>query len=203
MHGAGERGADLEDVKRHGLPRLVEELGGLPFVVVSPQCPEGSFWYLHLTALGGLLDQVMARHPVDPDRVYLTGLSMGGYGAWHLAARLPERFAAVVPVCGGGLSSFGFPDKVCALREVPVWAFHGAEDPVVPLSETTRLVEKLRACGGNVKLTVYPGVGHDAWTHAFREPQLLPWLFAQKRPGRAPTRGSQSRRISPGAGESR
>lgn len=180
LHGAGERGDDLDLVRRHGVPRRVEE-EDFPFVAVSPQCAAGASWHRQLPALKSLLEEVLACHTIDPDRVYLTGISMGGYGAWHLAARFPQLFAAVVPVCGGGLPSAGFPEKVCALRDVPVWAFHGAEDLVVPVQETTQLVEKLRACGGDVRLTIYPGVGHDSWTRTYAEPQLYAWLLAQRR----------------------
>jgi predicted peptidase len=180
LHGAGERGADLEIVKRHGVARVVDEADDFPFITVSPQCPAGSYWYLQLTALRGLLDEVMAHQAAHPDRVYLTGLSMGGYGAWHLGAKHPDRFAAVVPVCGGGLASRGFPDKVCALKDVPVWAFHGSDDDIVPLSESVRLVERLRGCGGKVELTVYPGVGHDSWTRTFANPRVFEWMLEHR-----------------------
>ena len=162
------------------MARRVEELEDFPFVVVSPQCPIGTLRHLQLTTLRGLLDEVMERHAVDSDRVYLTGLSMGGYGVWHLAAKHPERFAAVVPICGGGLASQGFPDKVCALKDVPVWAFHGADDEVVPLSESRRLCERLRECGGKVELTVYQGVGHDSWTRTYENPRVFEWLLEHR-----------------------
>ena len=180
LHGAGERGDDLEQVKRQGVARLVEELPDFPFVVASPQCPARSFWYLRLTALRALLDEVAARHAVDVGRVYLTGLSMGGYGVWHLAAKHPDRFAALVPICGGALSSRGFPDKVCVLKDVPVWAFHGADDKVVPVTETTRLCERLRACGGKVELTIYQDVGHDSWTRTYENPRVFKWMLEHR-----------------------
>jgi predicted peptidase len=181
LHGSGERGDDLELVKRHGVPRVVEDDPSLPFVAISPQCPAGGRWHLYLKTLGALLDDAAARYAVDPDRICLTGLSMGGYGTWHLAARYPDRFAAIAPICGGGLRSRGFPEKARALRGVPVWAFHGARDANVPVEETQRLVDVLRDCGGDVRLTIYPDAGHDAWTRTYADPRLFEWMLAQRR----------------------
>jgi predicted peptidase len=127
---------------------------------------------MHVVTLGLLLSQVVATLPVDPDRVYLTGISMGGYGTWHLGARYPERFAAVAPICGYGLVSQGFPGRVCNLRDVPVWAFHGKQDEIVPPAECQELVDTLRACGGTVRFTVYPDADHDSWTRTYANPEL-------------------------------
>jgi predicted peptidase len=181
LHGAGERGHDLEDVKRHGIPKIVEEVDEFPFMAVSPQCPPGAWWYQFLKTLAGLVDHILASYPVDARRVYLTGMSMGGYGAWHLAARAPRRFAAIAPVCGGGLASQGFPAKVRVLREVPVWAFHGELDTTVPVEESRRLVNELRACGGDARLTVYPDTGHDCWTRTYEDPALYAWFLEHAR----------------------
>jgi predicted peptidase len=175
LHGVGERGTDLERLKAHGIPRAVEERPELPFVCVSPQCPTGASWSVQL--LGELLAHALARYRVDPDRVYLTGLSMGGYGAWVLAADQPHRFAAVAPVCGGG-----DPRRAGRLRRVPVWTFHGAKDAVVPLSETLRMVEALERCGGDARLTVYPEAGHDSWTETYRNAELYEWFLSRRRP---------------------
>ncbi len=181
LHGAGERGDDLAAVKRHGIPRVVEERRDLPFVALSPQCPARSYWRLHMPALEGLVEAIVAERPVDPDRVILTGMSMGGYGTWGLAARCPDRFAALVPVCGGGLVSQGFPERASELRHVPVWAFHGARDRVVPPDQSRRMVDALNAAGGSARLTVYPELGHDCWTRAYGEPELYRWMMAQQR----------------------
>jgi predicted peptidase len=181
LHGAGERGDDLQLLLKHGIPKLVETRDDFPFVTLSPQCPEGSFWYLLLSVLDGLLTHVASDLALDPDRAYLTGLSMGGYGVWHLAARYPNRFAAIAPICGGGLESLGFPDKVRALKDVPVWAFHGAHDTVVPLAESRRLVDALRACGGSADLTAYPDTPHDAWTRTYEDPALFEWFLRHRR----------------------
>ena len=189
LHGAGERGSDLGLVKRNGPPRLVEEGMELPFIVVSPQCPANSWWNLHVEDLALLLDELQVRYRVDQTRIYLTGLSMGGYGSWHLAAEFPERFAAVVPICGAGLHFFGFPARVQVLRDVPIWVFHGAKDEVVPLRESEILVNELRKVGGRVLFTVYPEAGHDAWTETYADPKLYTWLLEQRLPSAGPKAG--------------
>lgn len=181
LHGAGERGDDLNLVKIHGIAKVVEQREDCPFIVVSPQCPKDSWWSDHIEALDALLNEITATYAVDIDRTYLTGLSMGGYGAWHLATLYPERFAAVVPICGGGPWFLGFPDRVCALKDVPVWAFHGAKDDTVPLRESELMVTTLKACGGNVRFTVYPDAGHDSWTQTYDNPELYEWLLKYSR----------------------
>jgi len=181
LHGSGERGSDLEQVKRHGIPRTIERWPNFPFIAISPQCPEHSTWIMQADALLLLLEEVMRRFAVDPSRVYLTGLSMGGYGTWYLGSEHPERFAAIVPVCGGFNALLGYPERVCHLRYTPVWAFHGAKDKVVPPSESRILARYLRRCGGNVRLTVYPDAGHDCWTRAYDNPKLYAWLLKQHR----------------------
>ena len=174
LHGAGERGSDLEYVKRHGIARIVEEQEDFPFIVASPQCPRGQYW--SVPQLSALLDEVIGAYRVDPNRVYLTGLSMGGYGTWRLAAAQPHRFAALAPICGGGN-----PDEACNLKHLPVWAFHGARDNVVPLRESEEMVEALQACGGNVLFTVYPAADHDSWTQTYSNPTLYDWFLQHRR----------------------
>ena len=177
LHGAGERGDDVTRVTRHGPPKLIGQGEHIPAIVVSPQCPTGSWWNDHLDALSALLDHIIARYNVDRSRVYLTGLSMGGYGSWALAAREPERFAAVVPICGGG--SFLYARSLSTL---PIWAFHGDADSVVPLSESQQMVDAIELRGGErVKLTVYPGVGHDSWSQTYDNAEVWRWLFEQRR----------------------
>jgi len=176
LHGMGERGNDLKLVKKHGIPKIVGQQPDLPFVVVSPQCPDETMWRDHHLALKGLLDETVANYAVDVHRIYLTGLSMGGYGTWSLATRYTELFAAIAPICGGG-----FPDFIREFKDVPVWAFHGAEDDVVKLEVGQRMVDALRACGGNVRFTVYPGVGHDSWTQTYDNPELYEWFLQHTR----------------------
>ncbi len=197
LHGAGERGSDNSRQLRHLPAWLASERARRehPCYVLAPQCAPGEWWVdgdarralrsdapvdaspsNSLRAALAALEDVMRREPVDPDRVYLTGLSMGGFGAWELAMREPERFAALLPICGGGDAR-----RAAALKTMPIWAFHGAEDPVVPLRLSRLMVEAVRRAGGSAKLTELDGVGHDAWTHAYRRSGALAWLFEQRR----------------------
>jgi predicted peptidase len=175
LHGAGERGDNLQLVCQHGIARLLSEGAELPFLVVAPQCPMDERW--NTESLLRLLDMVERSEGTDPDRVYVTGLSMGGRGTWSLAIAAPRRFAAIAPVCGAG-----DPSAVRVIARLPVWAFHGARDPVVPLQRSIEMVEALRACGGNVRLTIYPEAEHDSWTETYANPELYTWLLAQRRP---------------------
>jgi predicted peptidase len=177
LHGAGESGTDLARVKTHGPPKLVETNGPFPFILVSPQCP-GRGW--NADVLNALLDSVVTEYRVDEDRVYLTGLSMGGYGTWALAVAHPEKFAAIAPICGGG--NTGDASK---LAKLPIWVFHGAKDPTVPLKRSEEMVEAIKEAGGNPKFTVYPEAGHDSWTATYDNPEFYKWLLAQRRGGKS------------------
>ncbi len=123
-----------------------------------------------------LLDEIVAKYRIDQDRIYLTGLSMGGFGAWALTAYAPDRFAAIVPICGGGEAL-----SARRLTHLPVWVFHGAKDPIVPLKRSEEMVDALTKLKGDVKLTIYPEAGHDSWTAAYENPELYDWLLQQKR----------------------
>jgi predicted peptidase len=194
LHGAGERGHNLDLVKAHGPPKLVASQPGFPFLVVSPQCPEHAIW--DTDALLRLLEDVIARHKVDPARVYLTGLSMGGYATWTLGACHPERFAAIAPICGGGALVevlLGSHETSDALKTLAVWAFHGARDPVVPVEESERMVRAFQQAGAaDVKLTVYPEAEHDSWTETYANPELYEWFLKHSR-GLAEPRRSRAR----------
>ena len=179
LHGLGEQGDNLELVKKHGPPKLIEAGRQFPFLVVSPQCPKDGWW--QPVEIKALMDEIVEKFKVDRDRIYLTGLSMGGFGTWAQAAYEPHRFAALVPICGGGNP---FATKLYA--DTPVWAFHGAKDPVVPLASSEKMVEELMKNGGNVKFTIYPETGHDAWIEAYDDPKLYEWLLEQKRTKEAP-----------------
>jgi predicted peptidase len=189
LHGAGERGTNIWRVAIHGPPSMVASNSNeLPFIIVSPQCPEGRTWSKDI--LLGLLDDVMKNHAVDPERVYLTGLSMGGYGTWDLGLSHPDRFAAIAPICGGGqtisvlLSS---REKAAAFKSLGIWAFHGAKDPVVPLQESERMVDACRRAGvQEVKFTVYPEANHNSWTETYNNPELYKWFLEHCRPGAKP-----------------
>lgn len=172
LHGAGERGNDLEKVKVHGLPRLINEGKEFPFIVVSPQCPEEVFWSTDV--LSALLDEIEANYRVDKNRIYVTGLSMGGNGTWSLALAEPNRFAAIAPVCG-----WSVPSVACTIKHLPIWVFHGAKDDVVPISASEIMVERLKTCDGNVKFTVYPEANHDSWTETYNNEELYKWFLEQ------------------------
>lgn len=150
LHGSGERGDDLAQLTRFGLPRRIEEGLALPCLVVAPQCPADSDWELEMDALLALLDGLQARYPVDPQRVYLTGLSMGGRATWLLAARHTERFAAAVPICGRPPWSARLAERATLVRSLPIWTFHGARDPIVSVAETEQAVAILRAAGSDL-----------------------------------------------------
>jgi predicted peptidase len=196
LHGAGERGSDLNKVKVHGPPKLVGDVAELKgAVVISPQCPTDGWW--RPDVLKALLDEVFVAHGggVDRKRVYCTGLSMGGYGTWSMIARYPGLFAAAVPICGGGdierlaldlrrkgAPSFDVKQLVKNAKALPVWAFHGASDTVVPQAESELLVDALKAAGSKlVKFTSYPGVGHDSWSRTYGDKAMWKWLFERKR----------------------
>lgn len=193
LHGAGERGDDPWLVAKHGPPKLVRAGAVLTpaeqsaaaaarqFIIVSPQCPAGATW--DGETLLALLDEVLRTSPADPARVYVSGLSMGGYGTWSLALKHPERFAAVAPICGGGDRIRALlPSQQLALKTLGIWAFHGAKDNVVPLSESQNMVDAVKRAGvTDVNLTIYPDDGHDSWTHAYNEPGFYDWLLKHRR----------------------
>ena len=182
LHGAGERGTNLNKVTVHGPPKIVKSRPDFPFIVVSPQCPEGEHW--QNDALLALLDEVMANYKVDPKRVYLTGLSMGGFGTWSLGLENPERFAAIAPICGGGdIISILLTDskKPTPLKTLPVWAFHGGKDTVVHPEESERMVNALKHIGNDAKLTIYPEAGHDSWTETYNSQALYDWFLQHER----------------------
>ncbi|MAV34647.1 MAG: phospholipase [Planctomycetaceae bacterium] len=174
LHGSGERGGNLELVKKHGPPKRIAAGKHFPFIVVSPQCPRGRRW--KPVELVSLLDAIGGKYRVDADRIYVTGLSMGGAGTWDLAAFAAQRLAAIAPICGGG-------DRKTAQRfaHLPVWAFHGAKDTARSLARTQEMIAALKEQGGKPKLTIYPDAGHDAWTATYNNPAFYTWLLEHKR----------------------
>jgi predicted peptidase len=174
LHGAGERGDNLDRVKVHGPPKLIAKGKEFPFICVSPQCPKNRWW--NPMELEALLDHVEKKYKVDADRVYLTGLSMGGFGTFALANHAPKRFAAIAPVCGGG-------DPIHALQisSIPTWVFHGAKDRVVPEQRSKEMVDALKKRKADVQYTVYPEAGHDSWTATYDNPKFYEWMLKQKR----------------------
>ncbi|HUQ27750.1 MAG TPA: alpha/beta fold hydrolase [Usitatibacter sp.] len=182
LHGRAESGTNLDEMrKRGGLPRWVDRNPDFGFIVASPQLPGTAHWF-DPAALNDFLDQLLARLPmIDAERIYLSGISMGGAGAWTWAAASPERFAAVVPIAG----TFFDAERSCALKSLPIWAFHNDLDPVVGVEKSEKLIGAVNACGGSAKLTVFPNrQAHDAWSAAYAKPDLFEWLLSHKR--RAP-----------------
>jgi predicted peptidase len=185
LHGMAERGSDLELLKKHPLPQLLETRRDFPFIVVSPQLGSSHHgWDPQLELLNGLLLELQARYAVDPKRIYATGLSMGGGGTWKMAFRYPHRFAAIVPVAG--YYEYGsklLPPNISDLRDLPIWAFHGAKDESVQLYQDEIIVGALRASGSKVKFTVYEDAGHeDTWRRAYADPAVFEWMLAQSLP---------------------
>ena len=181
LHGVGERGDDLEKVKTHGPARYIAEGKDYPFVIVTPQCPADQWW--DPDALLALLDTVTRSLRIDPDRVYLTGLSMGGYGTWCTAARDPKRFAAIAPICGGGNVA-----DAPKLVNLAIWAFHGEKDTVVPPERSKEMVDAVNQAGGRARLTLYPDAAHDSWTRTYENPELYKWFLSHRR-GQPPVFG--------------
>ncbi len=181
LHGRGESRGPLSIVKKWGPPRMVERGDDLPYIVVSPQCPASSRWTAPEQQAGvlELLAHIQKTYATDEDRVYLTGLSMGGYGSWKLAADHAEKFAAVAPICGRGN-----PADAEKLKSIPIWAFHGTDDKVVPASGTKDMVEAIRKAGGTkIKFTSLEGIGHNSWSSAYATPELYSWFNKFTRSG--------------------
>ena len=179
LHGRGESNGPLSTVKKWGPPRMAERGDDLPYIIVSPQCPRSSRWTATEQQAGllELLAHVGKTYATDEERIYLTGLSMGGFGSWKLAADHPEKFAAVAPVCGRGN-----PDDAEKLKGIPVWAFHGTEDNAVPFSGSADIVAAIKKAGGTkVKFTSLEGVGHNSWSAAYATPELYSWFDSYTR----------------------
>lgn len=193
LHGAGERGDDNALQLKNCMKQFLAQQSKYPAFIVAPQCPKGKKWNevdwhaaSHVTpekpsdpfaSLLPLLDALQKEFPVDPKRLYVTGLSMGGYGTWDLLTRRPETFAAAVPICGGGDES-----KAAAIAKVPQWIFHGGADRVVKPERSRNMVEALKKAGAQPRYTEYEGVGHNSWDKAYADPELWSWLFTQKKP---------------------
>ncbi|MBI3843699.1 MAG: prolyl oligopeptidase family serine peptidase [Planctomycetes bacterium] len=191
LHGAGERGSDGLEQTRIGIgPAILRHPERFPAVVVMPQCRGREYWR------GDMEDQALAaldasekEFGTDPKRVYLTGLSLGGYGTWAIAAKHPERFAAIVPVCGGirapwdrkPLEGDPYGETAKAVKSLPIWIFHGASDPTVPVTESRKMHDALKSLGVEARFTEYPGVAHNCWDQAYGDPELMKWLLGQAR----------------------
>ena len=176
LHGAGERGEGGDDlclVDVHGFSKIIKDKE-IKCIFVMPQCPKESFWAARVESILEFIEQIKAEYNIDPDRVYLTGLSMGGYGTWYTAMARPDMFAAIAPVCGGGMA------WNAGVLKMPVWAFHGAEDKLVSTTQSDEMVAKLESLGADVRYSRVEGVGHNVWVNAYTE-ELIDWLLDKKK----------------------
>lgn len=176
LHGGSQRGQDLNKLKVYGPPQEVDKGRTFPFIIASPQCPDGKYWSTD-NWFEPLYEELLRTYRIDPKQVYLTGISMGGYGAWQTAVAYPNTFAAVVPLCGGCDDS----TQVCRLNQVPIWTFHGTADDLVPISETERLVKRLAQCRGNVTFTRLEKEGHII-QYLYEKREIYDWLLKQRQP---------------------
>jgi predicted peptidase len=194
LHGAGERGDDGLIQTEVGIGTAIRrDRSRVPAIVVMPQCRKDVWWASETMGAVAMaaLAQAQKEFHGDPQRVYLTGLSMGGYGTWYLAGKYPGKFAAIAPICGGilmpDLARKQSPDDTKPYTEAagkigkntPTWIFHGGDDPVVPPSESQRMAAAMKTLGGEVKYTEYPGVGHNSWEKAYAEPELFTWMLSK------------------------
>ena len=174
LHGAGSRGENIDLLLDNPYFKLTEEHQEFPYITIAPQCFTDS-WFDLFETLERFVHQILEEQFTDPERIYLMGASMGGYATWQLAMSLPECFAAIVPICGGGMYW-----NAARLINVPVWAFHGAKDPIVFADESRKMVDAVCAVGGNAKLTIYPENAHDAWSDTYRSAKVFQWLLTKK-----------------------
>jgi predicted peptidase len=175
LHASFQQGRDLSRIGTPIPPNVEDIKSDFPFVVVTPQCPdEYDAWPSDL--LADLIDDIVTKYDVDARRIYVTGVSLGGRGTWSVAVDFPERFAAIVPVCG----TYDHPERIRRIKDVPVWAFHGDQDKVVVFSVVRKMIEDLKACGGNIKFTVYRGAGHGISGRTYRNKELYKWLLEQR-----------------------
>ena len=177
LHGAGERGNggdELEKVLVHGFSKIVNDNNFNDCILIMPQCPNDTFWVAKIESIKKFIDEIMLKFSADTNRVYLCGLSMGGFGTWYTAMAYPKFFAAIMPCCGGGMA------WNAGVLNMPIWTFHGLDDTIVSPNQTIEMIEKLKVSNPNLKYNLYEGVGHDSWNNAFSE-QALNWILSQNK----------------------
>lgn len=173
LHGAGERGDNLDLLAKHGYMKYhVEDGREYPFIFISPQCPEGRYWGNYVESLHKFLDYICDTLPVDTDRIYLTGISMGGTGTYLMAQAEPSRFAAIVPICGSGINWYGG-----ILKDLPCRIYHGDCDPSVDVHDSLSMASSINRNGGRAELTVFPGVTHNCWDIVYSGDELIEWFL--------------------------
>jgi len=180
LHGIGERGEDLWRVKGEGLPKILDGYNDFPFFVISPQCPSTTEWYYNdgiQQKVNRLIDSAIVRYPVDTNRIYLTGFSMGGIGTLDLAVRYPNRFAALIPIAFRIENGW----DLCVIKDIPMWTFHGQHDPIIPLSNAQSVITTLINCGGSPFFTIYSDLFHDAWTRTYNNTAVYDWLLTYQK----------------------
>lgn len=177
LHGAGERGNggdELEKVLVHGFSKIVNDNNFNDCILIMPQCPNDTFWVAKIESIKKFIDEIMLKFSADTNRVYLCGLSMGGFGTWYTAMAYPKFFAAIMPCCGGGMA------WNAGVLNMPIWTFHGLDDTIVSPNQTIEMIEKLKVSNPNLKYNLYEGIGHDSWNNAFSE-QALNWILSQNK----------------------
>ena len=176
LHGSGERGDSVDLVKVHGPWNFIESHPDYRFAILAPQCKEGEFWDARKLSL--LLDEILANYPLDSNRIYLTGLSMGGYGTWDLAMFDPVRFVAIAPVCGTTYRQKLMANQV---KDLPIWIFHGAMDETVPFQNSAKMAARLKELNADIRFTVYPLTSHNSWDEAYAEEELYKWFLSHEK----------------------
>ena len=177
LHGAGERGDSIHLVEKHGIPKLISKGVKFPFITIAPQCPRFQYWSepLSVKSLSLLLDKIIEKYRIDQNRVYSTGLSMGGYGTLSLAKYRPDLFAAILPICGGMDTT-----EIMHLQNMPIWLFHGEKDLVVPVENSKIIYELLKPFNPEIKLTIYPDLNHNSWDETYDNEKIYKWLLSKK-----------------------
>ncbi len=176
LHGAGERGSSAEELDKvtvHGFTKVINDNNFKDCVLLMPQCSPETFWVAKIESLKKFIDNITSEYSVDEKRIYLCGLSMGGFGTWYTAMAYPSLFAAIAPCCGGGMA------WNAGVLKMPIWAFHGKKDSVVSVNHSIEMIDKLKNTNPELKYSLYDGVDHNSWDRAFSE-KLLQWLLSKK-----------------------
>ena len=178
LHGAGERGDDLRLVEKHGIPKMINNGINFPFITVAPQCPKFQYWSepVNVKTLLLLVEEIIKKNKVDIDRIYATGLSMGGYGTLAIAKERPDLFSAIIPVCGGLDTT-----DIERLKDIPIWLFHGAEDKVVPVENSELIYDLLKPINPEIKITIYKGINHNSWEMTYNNQNIYDWMLKYKK----------------------
>ena len=178
LHGSGERGDDLRLVEKHGIPKMINNGIKFPFITLAPQCPKFQYWTepVNVKTLLLLVEEIIKKNKVDIERIYATGLSMGGYGTLAIAKERPDLFSAIIPVCGGLDTT-----DIERLKDIPIWLFHGAEDKVVPVENSELIYDLLKPINPEIKITIYQGINHNSWEMTYNNQNIYDWMLKYKK----------------------